>query len=158
MSEEFKTIVWFHRVISSPTATDELGMISFPAPFQLSIPLHPCCIPCFSKCRRMRVPRGSGCDQHSNLWHQAAWDAPTMPPTTLQCFATLPRRALTKTLCFPLVGWDLGKLGCRQSTGQNPIALTCAERRNLCLEPQNREAPSRNFIHFHLGWQRPLVY
>lgn len=154
MSEEFKTIVWFHRVISTHIATEELGMISFPAQFQLSILLHRCGIPCPSSAGGRGYQRAAnatttasslGCSNHVSRPHFSV-----LPP--------FPRRALTNTLCFPLLGWDLGKVGCRQLTGQSPIALTCTDISSLCLEPQNSKAPSRNFIHFHLGWQRPLVH
>lgn len=159
MSEEFKTIVWFHRVISTHIATEELGMISFPAQFQLSILLHRCGIPCPSSAGGRGYQRAANATTTARCSIKQLGMLQPCLQASLQCFATLPKEGFDQpTLCFPLLGWDLGKVGCRQLTGQSPIALTCTDISSLCLEPQNSKAPSRNFIHFHLGWQRPLVH
>lgn len=103
MSEEFKTIVWFHRVIT----TDELRMISLPAQFQLSILLHPTAL----QVQEDQGPRSSSCHQDSKVWHQATWDAPAMPPTSLLCFAAHPKEGSDQTPVFSTAGMGFGQAG-----------------------------------------------
>lgn len=111
MSEEFKTIVWFHRVISIHIATEELGMISFLAQFQLSILLHRCGIPCPSSAGGGGYQRAANATTTARCRIKQLGMLQPCLQASLQCFATLPKEGFDQHPVFSITGMGFGQGG-----------------------------------------------